>query len=58
MLCVIIAIVFFGLSGVFAHAQTSPTPSSDSLNDNSSTVDQLNQKINELQQKVSDLKSQ
>lgn len=57
---VIFALVIFGLSGVFVHAQTSPTPSSApaSTSSDASTIEQLNQKISDLQQKVSDLKSQ
>jgi peptidoglycan hydrolase CwlO-like protein len=57
-LSVIIAVIIFGCSGVFAFAQTSPTPGSDSSNNDSSTIEQLNQKIADLEQKVSDLKSQ
>ncbi len=56
IVCVIVAVIIFGFSGVFVFAdETSPTPGSS---DNSSTVSQLNQRISELQQKVSDLKSQ
>ncbi len=55
-LSVILAVLVFGFSGIFAYAQTSPTPSSSS--GDSSTIEQLNQKIADLQQKVSDLKSQ
>lgn len=63
---VIIALLLFGFSGVFAYAQTAtpttdstttPTPTGSS-SDNASTVQQLNQKIADLSQKVSELKSQ
>jgi len=64
ILCVIIAVIIFGFSGLIAHADVSPspsdspTPSSDSTSNDSSTVEQLNQRISDLEQKVSDLKSQ
>ena len=57
---IIVTILIFGFSGVLAYAQVSPSPSpsTDPTSNDSSTVDQLNQRISELQQKVSDLKSQ
>jgi peptidoglycan hydrolase CwlO-like protein len=66
-LSVLLCILVFGFSAALAHADTStpspsgsdtPTPTSDSSSNDSSTIDQLNQKISDLQQKVSDLKSQ
>jgi peptidoglycan hydrolase CwlO-like protein len=66
-LSVLLCVLVFGFSAALVHADTptpspsgsdTPTPSSDSSSDNSSTVDQLNQKISDLQQKVSDLQSQ
>jgi peptidoglycan hydrolase CwlO-like protein len=66
-LSIIVTVIIFGFSGAFAYAQVSPSPSSspssssptpDSSNNDSSTVEQLNQRISDLQQKVSDLKSQ
>src|SRR5258708_5696810 len=59
---IIASVIIFGISGIIAYAQVSPSPSvsptPDSSNNDSSTVQQLNQRISDLQQKVSDLKSQ
>ncbi len=56
---IILELFILGISAVLVQAQTAtPIPSSESSGDNSSTVQQLNQRISDLQHKVSDLKSQ
>lgn len=55
-IAIILGVILFSWSGVFAYAQTASP--SGATTDNSSQVQDLNNKIHDLEQKVSSLKSQ